>query len=56
MEVGLVLDEKGKRFVVLTFKEPGSEPLLVKFTVPIFQNYVEHLVRTAKAANWGISG
>jgi hypothetical protein len=60
MEAGLVLDEEGQRFVVLTFKEPGSEPLLVTFTVPIFQTYVEHLVRTAKAANeeanWGIPG
>jgi hypothetical protein len=58
MEAGLVLDEEGQRFVVLTFKEPGGEPLLVTFTVPILQNYVEHLVRTAKAANeeanWGI--
>jgi hypothetical protein len=60
MEVGLVLDEERQRFVVLTFKEPGGEPLLVTFTVPIFQNYVEHLVRTAKAANeeanWVIPG
>lgn len=33
---------------------------MVTFTVPIFQNYVEHLVRTAKAANkeanWGVLG
>ena len=36
MEAGLVLDEQGQRFVVLTFKEPGEEPLLVTFTVPIF--------------------
>ena len=60
MEAGLVLDEEGQRFVVLTFKEPAGEPLLVPFTVPIFQNYVEHLGRTAKAANeeanWGIPG
>ncbi|BCA62019.1 hypothetical protein HMP09_1253 [Sphingomonas sp. HMP9] len=60
MEAGLVLDEDGQRFVVLTFKEPKGEPTLVTFTVPIFQNYVEHLVRTAKAAgeeaNWGIPG
>ena len=60
MEAGLVLDEEGSRFVVLTFKEPKGEPTLVTFTVPIFQNYVEHLVRTAKAAsedaNWGIPG
>jgi hypothetical protein len=60
MEAGLVLDEDGQRFVVLTFKEPGGEPTLVTFTVPIFQNSVEHLVRTAKAAdeeaNWGVPG
>jgi hypothetical protein len=60
MEAGLVLDEEGQRFVVLTFNEPRGEPTLVTFTVPIFQNYVEHLVRTAKAANeeanWGIPG
>jgi hypothetical protein len=44
----------------LTFKEPQGEPTLVTFTVPVFQNYVEHLVRTANAANedanWGIPG
>ncbi len=60
MEAGLILDEDGQRFVVLTFKEPQGEPLLVTFTVPVFQNYVEHLVRTAKAAgeesNWGVPG
>ena len=60
MEVGLILDEDGQRFVVLTFKEPGGEPTLVTFTVPIFQHYVEHLVRTAASAdneaNWGSPG
>lgn len=50
MEAGLVHDEEAQRFDVLTFKEPGGEPILVTFTVPIFQNCVEHLVRTAKAA------
>ena len=59
-EAGLVLDEDGQRFVILTFKEPKGEPTLVTFTVPIFQNYVEHLVKTAAAANeeanWGIPG
>lgn len=48
MEAGLVLDEEGSRFVVLTFKEPQGEPTLVTFTVPVFQNYVEHLVQTAR--------
>jgi hypothetical protein len=60
MEAGLILDEDGQRFVVLTFKEPGGEPTLVTFTVPIFQHYVEHLVRTAASAdneaNWRIPG
>ena len=60
MEAGLVLDEDGQRFVVLTFKEPQGEPVLVTFTVPVFQNYVEHLARTARAAgeeaNWGVPG
>ena len=60
MEAGLLLDEDGQRFVVLTFKEPGGEPTLVTFTVPIFRHYVEHLVRTAASAddeaNWGIPG
>jgi hypothetical protein len=58
MEAGLVLDEDGQRFVVLTFKEPQGEPTLVTFTVPVFQNYVEHLVRTAASAsdeaNWSV--
>ena len=60
MEAGLMIDETGTRFVVLTFNEPDADPVLVTFTVPIFRNYVEHLVRTAKAAedesNWGIPG
>ena len=60
MEAGLILDEDGQRFVVLTFKEPQGEPVLVTFTVPVFQNYVEHLVRTSRAAgeeaNWGVPG
>lgn len=56
METGLMIDETGTRFVVLTFKEPGADPVLVTFTVPIFQNYVQHLAKTAEAAvdelNW----
>ncbi|MDD1451558.1 hypothetical protein NHF48_012155 [Sphingomonas sp. H160509] len=60
MEAGLILDEDSQRFVVLTFKEPEGEPTLVTFTVPIFQHYVEHLVRTAASAddeaNWAIPG
>jgi hypothetical protein len=60
MEAGLVLDDDGGRFVVLKYKEPGGDAVIVTFTVPIFQHYVEHLVRTAAAAdvdaNWGIPG
>lgn len=50
IETGLMIDETGTRFVVLTFKEPGSDPVLVTFTVPIFENFYRHLGRTAEAA------
>jgi len=60
METGLMIDETGTRFVVLTFKEPDADPVLVTFTVPIFQRYVEQLVVTAEAAgderNWVVGG
>lgn len=60
MEAGLVLDDDGGRFVLLKYKEPQGNAVMVTFTVPIFQHYVEHLVRTAAAAdvdaNWGIPG
>ena len=56
METGLMIDETGTRFVVLTFKEPDADPVIVTFTVPIFQKYVHHLAKTAEAAadelNW----
>lgn len=56
LEAGLMIDETGTRFVVLTFNEPDADPVLVTFTVPIFQDYVRHLVKTAEAAadelNW----
>ncbi|KQU45146.1 hypothetical protein ASG67_15840 [Sphingomonas sp. Leaf339] len=56
MEAGLMIDETGMRFVVLTFKEPDVDPVIVTFTVPLFQDYVSHLVKTAEAAgdefNW----
>ncbi|MBM6577224.1 hypothetical protein KCP91_12645 [Microvirga sp. SRT01] len=50
IETGLMIDETGTRFVVLTFKEPGADPVLVTFTVPIFENFYRHLGRTAEAA------
>jgi len=60
MEAGLMIDETGTRFVVPTFKEPGSDPVIVTFTVPIFQDYVLHLAKTSEAAsdelNWIIPG
>ncbi len=56
METGLMIDETGTRFVVLTFKEPNADPVIVTFTVPIFQNYVRHLATVSEAAadelNW----
>lgn len=56
IEAGLMIDETGTRFVVLTFKEPDTDPVLVTFTVPIFEKFVSHLNRTAQAAgderNW----
>jgi len=58
MESGLMIDEHGDRFVVLTFKEPDTDPVLVTFTVPLFERYVGYLTRTAEAAkdeaNWAI--
>jgi hypothetical protein len=56
LEAGLMLDEHGTRYVVLTFKEPEGDPVIVTFEVPLFQSYVEVLQRTAAAAgderNW----
>jgi hypothetical protein len=60
IETGLMIDETGTRFVVLTFTEPGADPVLVTFTVPIFENFYRHLGRTAEAAvdeaNWEVPG
>ncbi len=39
METGLMIDETGTRFVVLTFKEPEADPVIVTFTVPLFEKY-----------------
>jgi hypothetical protein len=50
MEAGLMIDDSGTRFVVLTFREPDADPMLVTFTVPLFQRYAAYLARTAEAA------
>lgn len=59
MESGLMIDETGTRFVVLTFKEPEADPVIVTFTVPLFEQYATHLQTVAKAAtdeaNWDTS-
>jgi hypothetical protein len=56
MEAGLMLDKAGTRFVILTFNQPDVDPVVVSFTVPVFQEYVRHLTSTAEAAaddlNW----
>ena len=56
LEAGLMLDEHGTRFVVLTFKEPESDPVIVTFLVPLFRDYLAVLERAAEAAaderNW----
>lgn len=59
METGLMIDETGTRFVVLTFEEPEADPVIVTFTVPLFEQYATHLQTVAKAAtdeaNWDTS-
>jgi hypothetical protein len=59
IDAGLMIDETGQRFVVLTFKEPDADPVLVTFTVPLFQGFAGHLVTVANAAaddrNWQIA-
>ena len=58
LEAGLMLDEHGTRYVVLTFKEPGGDPVIVTFEVPLFQGYLDVLKRTGDAAaderNWKV--
>ncbi|WP_164523558.1 hypothetical protein [Sphingomonas sp. S-NIH.Pt15_0812] len=54
-----MIDETGTRFVVLTFKEPEADPVIVTFTVPLFEKYATHLQTVAEAAtdeaNWDTS-
>ena len=58
LESGLMLDEHGTRYVVLTFKEPEGDPVIVTFEVPLFHQYLAVLQRTADAAtderNWTV--
>ena len=55
-EAGLMLDEHGTRYVVLTFKEPDGDPVIVTFEVALFRDYLAVLKRAADAAgderNW----
>ncbi|GAA3697490.1 MULTISPECIES: hypothetical protein [Sphingomonas] len=59
IEAGLMIDETGTRFVVLTFKEPEGDPVIVTFTIPIFQGLAAHLGTVAEAAldeaNWQVT-
>lgn len=50
IESGLMIDETGERFVVLTFKDPEADPVLVTFTLPVFQGFVDSLTKSADAA------
>lgn len=58
IEAGLMIDETGTRFVVLTFKEPDSDPVIVTFTTPVFSGFASHLQTVAAAAadesNWNV--
>lgn len=58
MESGLMVDEAGRRFVVLTFKEPDADPVIVTFSPELFEPYVKHLNDVAAAArneaNWQV--
>lgn len=53
-----MIDETGTRFVVLTFKEPDADPVIVTFTLPVFAGFASHLNTIAAAAadeaNWNV--
>ena len=55
-EAGLMLDEHGRRFVVLSFREEGGDPVIVTFERELFDRYLTVLNRTGEAAaderNW----
>lgn len=58
IEAGFMIDETGTRFVVLTFKEPGADPVIATFTLPVFAGFAAHLGTVADAAaderNWQV--
>jgi hypothetical protein len=50
LEAGTLVDDEGNRFVVLDFKQPGGDNVVVTFTVPLFCDYVSYLLETAEVA------
>ena len=56
LQAGTFVDDDGERFVGLIFEEPGRDSFVVTLTVPLFQDYVEHLKRvvekTKDEATW----
>lgn len=56
LDVGLMIDEHEQRFVVLTFKRPDDDPVLVTFSPSMFAQYAAYLGRAADFArdesNW----
>jgi hypothetical protein len=49
LEAGTFVDDEGRKFVALNFRQPGGDDVIVTFTVPLFLEYVEYLNRTASA-------
>jgi hypothetical protein len=58
IDADLMIDEVGARFVVLTFREPDADPILITFPIPLFQAFTAHLRTVEKAAldeaNWEV--
>lgn len=58
IDADLMIDEAGARFVVLTFREPDADPVLVTFPIPLFRAFTAHLGTVEKAAmdeaNWQV--
>ncbi len=53
LEAGLLTDDSGQQFVVLSFKQPGGDNVLVTFTETLFLDYVGHLQQTADVVRGG---
>ena len=55
-EAGLMLDEHGTRYVALSFRESGGDPVIVTLEAGLFGRYLAVLNRTAEAIaderNW----